>query len=107
MAQRQQEDLSKLKRMSMAMQGFRQMPPTQLQDTINTMRTGIAGMGGDGVDTLEEVELLEQAETLLSNMNTQIAKDPLSHAIKLDIVFYAAARYVLAWLTRRRFADAS
>ena len=80
------EDLSKLKRMSMAMQGFRQMPPTQLQDTINTMRTGIAGMGGDGVDTLEEVELLEQAETLLSNMNTQIAKDPLSHAIKLDIV---------------------
>ena len=80
------EDLGKLKRMSAAMEGFRQMPPPQLQDTINAMRSGIAGMGGDGVDTLEEVELLEQAETLLNNMNTEAAKDPYTLGIKLGVI---------------------
>ena len=82
-----QQDLAKLRRLGIAMQGFRQMNPVELQDTVNQMNSqGIEGMGGAGLDTTEEIELRDAAVTMLNTMNTELAKDPLSYGIKTGVI---------------------
>lgn len=85
-----QQELNKLRRLSIAMEGFRQMNPTELQDTISQLQTqGVAGMGQAGLDTTEEVELQEQAIKLLNTMNTELQKDPLSFGVRTGIIDYS------------------
>lgn len=57
---------------------MRKMPPMYLQAEINQMRQGIDGIGGEGVDTELETKVIESAEKLLTNIQSQAEKDPLS-----------------------------
>lgn len=61
----------------------RVLRPEQLQLAINTMRSEIAD--AEGV-TPQTATKLDTAEKLLSTMNTEIERDPLSWAARVDLV---------------------
>ena len=62
---------------------MRKMPPIYLQNEINQMRQGIDGIGGEGVDSELETKIIESAEKLLTNIQSQAEKDPLSLGAEL------------------------
>lgn len=81
------QDLMQLRRLGLYMRGFRQMNPVELQNVVNKFNSdGIDGMGESGLDTTEEIELRDAAVEMLNNMNTELAKDPLSYGIKTGII---------------------
>lgn len=58
---------------------LRRMPPAQLEAFINEERS-------TGIDNPYEVEVIEQAERLLANIQTQAEKDPLSLGAELGLI---------------------
>lgn len=56
-------------------QSFRRMPPSSLEAAINEMRS-------EGFDTEFEAEMIELAETTLSNMESAASRDPISAYIE-------------------------
>lgn len=80
------EDLAQLKIMRNAVKGLRQLSPVGLQEQINKIANGIDGFGQSGLDTEEEVLILNQAEKLLSNMTSALAKDPISYGVKTGVI---------------------
>ena len=78
------QDLASLRFKRGMLSSYRKQTPEDLQNEINRISEGIENIGGSGVDTLLEAELLEDAKSLLSNMNTELTKDPLSHAHLVD-----------------------
>lgn len=67
-------------------ESFRKMSPGLLQNTINDLQGGIEGLGDEGLDTLTETGVVKAGNQLLNTMNTQIAKDPLSFAVRVGHV---------------------
>ena len=56
-------------------QAFRSMPPVALERTINEMRS-------EGIETEFQAEMVDLAETTLSNMQTRSERDPISAYIE-------------------------
>ena len=54
---------------------FRSMPPAVLESTINEMRS-------EGIDTEFKAEMIDEAETILSNMESKASRDPISAYIE-------------------------
>lgn len=67
-------------------ESFRKMSPGLLQNTINDLQGGIEGLGDEGLDTLTETSVVKAGNQLLSTMNTQLKKDPLSFAVQVGQV---------------------
>jgi len=64
-------------------EAFRRMSPAMLQSSINDMRGGIDGLGAEGLDTMTEVKVMQAADGLLTTMNTEIQRDPISFAARV------------------------
>ena len=64
-------------------ESFRKMSPAMLQSSINDMRGGIDGLGAEGLDTMTEVKVMQAADGLLTTMNTEIQRDPISFAARV------------------------
>jgi len=56
-------------------EAFRSMPPAVLESTINQMRD-------EGISTEFEAQMVDEAETILSNMETKASRDPISAYIE-------------------------
>lgn len=89
---------------------FRKMSPTQLQTTINELSQGIEGIGGKGLDTVAEVEVLDVAKGLLSTMNAELNKDPLSWGANTGVIQFKpidlSTPETAATTVQQRIADA-
>ncbi len=81
-----QQDLQQFVTIRSYTESFRKMSPGLLQNTINDLQGGIEGLGDDGLDTLTETGVVKAGNQLLNTMNTQIAKDPLSFAVRVGHV---------------------
>ena len=71
-------------------EAFRRMSPAMLQTSINNMRSGIDGLGGEGLDTMTEVKVMQAADGLLTTMNTEIQRDPISFATRVGHIEFNA-----------------
>jgi len=65
---------------------FRKMPPDMLQQEINNMR-------GEGITDEFEVAVVEAAESVLANVNTEADRDPISLGIKQGVIEPAPLNY--------------
>lgn len=77
------QELAQFKTVQGYTEAFRKMSPAMLQTSINDMRSGIDGLGGEGIDTMTETRVMQSAEGLLTTMNTEIQKDPISWATRV------------------------
>jgi hypothetical protein len=71
-------------------EAFRKMSPAMLQASINDLRSGVDGIGGEGVDTITETRVMQSAEGLLTTMNTEIERDPISWASRVGHIQFNA-----------------
>lgn len=65
---------------------FRGMSLSEMEATVRAYGEGIEGQGGEGRDTTIEVKRYEQATKFFENMQTQIAKDPMSYAERVGFI---------------------
>ena len=77
------QELAQFKTIQGYTEAFRKMSPAMLQTSINDMRSGIDGLGGEGIDTMTETRVMQSAEGLLTTMNTEIQRDPISWATRV------------------------
>ena len=68
---------------------MRKMAPDELQEELNKLAPGIEGIGGEGRDTELEVNLYNSGQELLTNMKTELKKDPISYAVRTGLVTFS------------------
>ena len=72
-----------------AILSMRKMAPDELQEELNKLAPGIEGIGGEGRDTELEVNLYNSGQELLTNMKTELKKDPISYAVRTGLVTFS------------------
>lgn len=61
--------------------------PTQIQAIANDIRTnGLEGSGDKGIDTGLEAEVIQDLESMVKTVSTQLGNDPLVHANKVGLI---------------------
>mgnify|MGYP003646087874 FL=1 len=69
------------------MGGLKKASPPEVQSYINDVRKkGFEKVEGVGLDSRFEVDLVKDMESFLTNMRTQLKKDPITYAAKTGVI---------------------
>jgi len=79
------EDILALEITSETVEALVKMTPPEAAGYLRSLYSGVFGMGGPGLDTPVEIQTYDLAKKMLTGMETELAKDPLSYAMRVGL----------------------
>jgi len=70
---------------SNTVEAIRGMTPPEAAGYLRSLEGGIESFGGEGVDTPVEIQTYDLAKKMLSGMEAELKKDPLSYAMRVGL----------------------
>jgi len=80
------KDLQELKAVNTVLSAYRQRSPDEMRRELDKWQGGIEGAGGSGIDTTLEVSVVNAAQKLITNAETNLKKNGLEHATTVGLV---------------------
>lgn len=79
------EDVSNLSITRESVDALRTMTPAEAAGYVRFIAGGLEAVGGPGIDTPVEIQTYDLAKKMLTGMESELAKDPLSFAMRVGL----------------------